>query len=703
LEEDISIYPDGIHDHGTERTHTIVSFIREFGALDGEGNIGFGGCPTYGRQGKMAFAVVGESDPTVRRPTEPQAISWLCRQIGGANFTTLPADATWTTSLPFISAAVGLDFSALEAVQARRLFDEIADDGSARPFRPENWSAAELRDNHRLVPALRAMNPDGFPLLEFAWDISSGVGGGGVNDIVAAEATRVRDQPMSAVTDAAGSQGEPRDVFGDGDPARLCEVPAGALPPVIENWAQDVSERMGAPVAFAVGAALGTLSAAIGAKLRIQPRARDTGWTEPAFLWFAIVEDPGGKKSPVISAATTPIAKLDAERAKEDGKHWVEWSDRKTRRRKGDPDPGPEPRIRRHVVESFTMEALTNVLKGNTAGVLVRQDELTQLIGSLDAYKVGKGSDRPLLLSLIDGREMRVDRAGKGLTYVECWGASVIGGIQPRKIAELARNLDADGLLQRFMPILGDGVRRRGDDREPDHAALRAYDTLVREIAMAEAVSPTPIRLSAAAHEIWAPLGDRIDRLAALPNLSDAWRGHLGKWPGFSTRLLLLMHVIDNWASSLAHAVDMVPVSAATAQRTVLLVEWLLSHSVRFYEECIGVGETGDDARWIAGYVLSTGSTGKVTRRDIGQAKHEFRAAPERVIRAMRYLERMDWCAADDGERVDRFGPSRWVINPLVHQRFAERGEGERLRRERARSEIASAVAERRRLQAGSR
>ena len=37
------------------------------------------------------------------------------------------------------------------------------------------------------------------------------------------------------------------------------------------------------------------------------------------------------------------------------------------------------------------MEALAKVLKDNPHGVLVRQDELTQLIGELDAYKSNKG------------------------------------------------------------------------------------------------------------------------------------------------------------------------------------------------------------------------------------------------------------------------------------------------------------------------
>ncbi|OWK18889.1 hypothetical protein AJ88_03160 [Mesorhizobium amorphae CCBAU 01583] len=56
LEEDLAIFPDGIRDYGTERTHTPTSFIREFGAIAGDGSIGFGGSPLYGSHGGISFA-----------------------------------------------------------------------------------------------------------------------------------------------------------------------------------------------------------------------------------------------------------------------------------------------------------------------------------------------------------------------------------------------------------------------------------------------------------------------------------------------------------------------------------------------------------------------------------------------------------------------------------------------------------------------
>lgn len=505
-----------------------------------------------------------------------------------------------------------------------------------------------------------------------------------------------------STADEAGAAAFPRDLFDDGDVgAAVLAVPDGALPPVIEAWSRDVSERVGAPQAFAAIAALTTISGALGSKLRIQPKQHDTGWTEPPFLWGCIIEAPGGKKSPIIGQATSPLTRLDTARAREGSIAYAQWEERKKAAKRGQPFTEPEPKIERYVVDNFTVEALGGVLANNPSGVTVSMDELTGLIGSLDAYKPNRGGDRPMLLKLYEGRESRIDRVGRKHLHIPCWGASVIGGIQPRKITEMARDLDADGLLQRFLPVWGDGKRRDGVDRAPDAAAVEAYETAVVQLAQLNIPGARPVRLSAEAHKVWRQVGDRIATLAALPGMSDAWAGHMGKWPGLSARLLLVCHALAHIGDEL-HQVDAQPVSAATAEQASKLADWLLANSIRFYVQCIGAGEAGDDAKWIAGYILSSGTTGQITRRDVGQWRHEMREDPLRVGRAMRFLEHADWVTPNMSERVDKFGPSRWTICPEVHDgRFADRARGEQSRRASEREKIAAAVAERRRLLRG--
>lgn len=345
LEEDLCVYSDGIFDHGTERTHTAVSFIREFGAID-QSSISFGGCPRYGRRGKFEFAVVGEIDPVLRRPTEAEALNWLCRQLAGETFPALPADATWSTSWRAVAAAVGVDWRALAALQVNLLFSEIDDAGNERPFKPEEWSADDLKRNHHLVAAIRFADPEWLARLEFAWELSGAVSSSVVTDVLASDAQRVREHAEAAgyagifgeAQPAASSPEfpEPLDLFSDDDPADLGEPPPGSLPMVIERWARSEARRKGVPFMFAAGAAIGVVSSAIGTSLKICPRMNDDGWTEPAGLWLALVADPGSAKSPIISAAVEPLRKLDAERWRADkSKHdaWFATSKKKGQRR----------------------------------------------------------------------------------------------------------------------------------------------------------------------------------------------------------------------------------------------------------------------------------------------------------------------------------------------------------------------------------
>ena len=129
LEEDLVVYADGIHDFGTERTHTLVSFIREFGGLDGAGNMVIGGCPEYGRRGDDPYAVVGEPDSNIRRPTEAEVIAWLHRRLAGSSASAPPAHATWSSSLPHLASAVGLDWATLEQEHDRQFFDTLESGG----------------------------------------------------------------------------------------------------------------------------------------------------------------------------------------------------------------------------------------------------------------------------------------------------------------------------------------------------------------------------------------------------------------------------------------------------------------------------------------------------------------------------------------------------------------------------------------------
>lgn len=704
LEEDLCIYPDGIFDHGTERAHTAVSFIREFGAIE-QGSISFGGCPRYGRRGKFEFAVVGENDPAPRRPTEAEALNWLCRQMAGEAFPALPADATWSTSWRAVAAAVGVDWRALAALQVNLTFDEIDDVGNARPFKPEKWSANDLERNHQLAAAIRFADPEWFKKLEFAWEITGAASSSAVIAALASDAQRVREHAAAVgyvgiFSDAQPPIStpefpEPLDIFNDDDPADLGDPPPGSLPTVIERWARSEARRKGVPFMFAAGAAIGVVSSAIGNSLKICPRMNDDGWTEPAALWLALVADPGSAKSPIISAAVEPLRKLDGERWRADQAKHDAWFAAGRKKGKGAPYPGPEPKVRRSVVDDVTMERQVRIHADNPRGVLRAPDELFGLLGSLGAYKKGADGDRSQVLRLFEGREVTVDRVGAGSIRADSALMGVVAGTQPEKLKSIVRDLSNDGMLQRFIFILHDGCEREGFDEVPDRDAIGEYSKLVRGLASAEYHFCPSIRLSLDGHAAHAVAKTRISSLKFVPGAAAAWKGHVEKWGKFLPRLILTFHAIEEF-SRYGEVDPEKPVELSTVRAAVIFGRFLLRHSLRFYETYFGASGAASEAREIAGYLLTKGpSLGEITRKTIYDARKDLRGLANLsvLLGAMAELENAGWCAV---MARGSDGPTRWTVNPLVHTRFDERAIRERSNRSTRQRRIVEAGKQRR-------
>ena len=171
LEEDLCIYPDGIHDFGTERSHTPISLIREFGDVGEDGEIGPGGAPQYGQRGKHPYAVVGELNPNVRRPTEAEAIAWLLVYLEGP---AMPEGASRGTMLACLAAALGLNWQAMWAEHARTLALVPRDEaGNQLPeISPEEWTWAQIVENAPRITARRALDPKLIDRWCLAWEIT---------------------------------------------------------------------------------------------------------------------------------------------------------------------------------------------------------------------------------------------------------------------------------------------------------------------------------------------------------------------------------------------------------------------------------------------------------------------------------------------------------------------------------------------------
>ncbi|MGE7469761.1 DUF3987 domain-containing protein [Bosea sp. NPDC003192] len=490
----------------------------------------------------------------------------------------------------------------------------------------------------------------------------------------------------SGGTVPAGHLPEPIDIFGDASPAELGRLPSNSVPSAVLPWIASEARRKGVPEAFAAACAVGAVSAAIGNSLRIQVRQHDTEWTEPASLWICLVGEPGSGKSPIISEALRPLRDQDRDWAQVDMPRHARWLE--TKRKPPGGIPLPEPSIRRAVVDDVTLEKQIKIHADNPRGILRAPDELVSLLGALGAYKKDGSADRGQMLRFFDGGSITVDRVSSAPVRADCALMSLLAGTQPEKIAKLTSDLGADGMLQRFLFFRHDGSRRTGADEAPDREAQEAYRRLVRGLASAPAGCHI-LRMTPEAQAVFRASTGIIKTQAELPGASSAWRGHVEKWEKILARLTLCFHAVEMLAA-FGEVFPEMRIDPETVTRASNFARLSIRHGLRFYEEFFGAAAAASEAREIAGYLLTKPELNELNRRTIYDARKNLRGDENRRLlqAVMRELEEAGWCLSTGR---DSDGPARWIINPLVRERFSERAKREASERAARRERIREA------------
>jgi len=89
------------------------------------------------------------------------------------------------------------------------------------------------------------------------------------------------------------------------------ELPPNLLPRRLRPWIVDIGERMQVAPEFVAVPTLTALSAVVGQRIGIHPKAHDD-WVVVPNLWGGILARPGKLKSPVLAETLKPIRHLEA-------------------------------------------------------------------------------------------------------------------------------------------------------------------------------------------------------------------------------------------------------------------------------------------------------------------------------------------------------------------------------------------------------
>jgi hypothetical protein len=268
---------------------------------------------------------------------------------------------------------------------------------------------------------------------------------------------------------------EPYDPWGHIDPPSM---PRGILPSVIEEIAAEQGRLIGCDPAAVAMACLVGCAAVIRDKIKVQPKAHDTEWTESARIWGLGVGDPSTKKSPAMKVGMAPLMEIDKRLAKA----YEAAREKYDALSKEDRAKEEPPRRTRLMVFNTTVEACQDIMKDSPDGIIAFQDEMSGWFGSMAKYSPGRSAmaDRSFWLKAYDGGYAPVDRVIRGQVFVENQSACLLGGIQLEPMRKIANECEDDGLLQRILPVILKPAVPECD--EPGSGAVDAYKQLVSSL-----------------------------------------------------------------------------------------------------------------------------------------------------------------------------------------------------------------------------
>lgn len=452
----------------------------------------------------------------------------------------------------------------------------------------------------------------------------------------------------------------------------LPPFPLEVLPPVLRDYVANQAEVIGCDKSALAMSTLCAISGAISHEMKLRMNHHDDTFKVSPCLWVLLVGDPGIQKSPIISSVIAPLVKRQREEMRaylDDLRAWEEC--------KSD-DKGPRPiEPPGYLIFDTTPEALCAKLSLSRRGIFTIADELSGLLGQMERYGGGSSASRATWLLARNGGYFQTSRITRRSDVVENLSSSLLGGIQPKRLAEIP-GLDSDGFLQRFIPVL---MRpgKLGQDVQTGPSVAR-FDNLVQQCIAAPA---TTLTMTDAALARMRSLRGYFQKLTdAADAISAGFQAFVSKLTGVAGNLALILHVAKNPAAS----------DAQVDQETIIAVEriiksFVIPHAEEFYAAGAGVGN--DRIRRIASYILISG------KKIFNPSDFTKNVAPLVGLdvfdlkRAVSPLVAGGWLEMND----KRPSAPRWTLAPGVTEQMEER----RQEREQANRALAELMGSRRR------
>jgi len=133
-------------------------------------------------------------------------------------------------------------------------------------------------------------------------------------------------------------------------------------------------------------------------------------------------------------------------------------------------------------------------------------------------------------------------------------------------------------------------------------------------------------------------------------------------------------------------------ISRDTAERVAkFMAEFIRPSAIAFYAGLLGMSAGHEDLMALAAYIVAKGLD-EVKARDAQSSGQAFRHVTADQFRLLcEKLEAFGWL--ERGEPAPKSALPRWIVNPRVHDKFADKARQEQARRNTAREALNSALA----------
>lgn len=200
------------------------------------------------------------------------------------------------------------------------------------------------------------------------------------------------------------------------------ELPIDGLPMEIQEVVNHVTDVFQCPRDFVVASMFVVVGSVIGNRIK----SFDGKYYNPPMLWVCNVARSGSNKSEPIRWMLEPLLKIDKELLDKWESEHGEWerSEKKTT---------SEPFCHQLTIDDCTPEVRNEIMSNNPNGVMIYRDELRGMLDDVGRYN--KSGEISQLMTMWDGKRVRVNRKSQKPTMINSPFISILGTMQPEIIA----------------------------------------------------------------------------------------------------------------------------------------------------------------------------------------------------------------------------------------------------------------------------